>query len=334
MILNWTGNDSHITANKGGKPETSHGPGLVSDGGSFLEMIFVGESSDDGHMWSLTTSAADLPKWDQNAEINGSLMVAGASAPESQWRPAVAFFNDQIHMIYAGRKRRNLWWAWSTPGGPWNNVELPFSGTGIGPQPALAVHTFNQKSLLVLAWAEYIQGTPGSDTTPVVPDQNNIRYAFLPEDSALVTQSWEDGGIAVTGGSLPALADFNGTLFMMVAPPANEGSGPIKISQFTGANWSPLKTFTVPGKHPISSGGGQMAVVNNVLYLVYPGEHGSVLNYAWIDSTGAPGGDIPVNPNNGSTPKTSAPVGVCALRNSLCVGFKGEGHDIYFCMGS
>jgi hypothetical protein len=87
-----------------------------------------------------------------------------------------------------------------------------------------------------------------------------------------------------------------------------------------------------------SKGGVGLAVFNSLLYLVYPDELGVILRYAWIDALHVPHGNIPIKVSNGSTgstPKTSAPLGLCAFNGALCVGYKGEnGNNVWFCYGT
>jgi hypothetical protein len=114
-------------------------------------MIYVGKSNDN-NLWNLSTIAALFPKWDENAEIDNSQTIAGDSRPRASFRPALAVFNNHIHMVYAGNEGRNLWWA-SQPNGPWHNRQLPWSGTNFNPQPSLAVH----EGKLFLAWYDYVR---------------------------------------------------------------------------------------------------------------------------------------------------------------------------------
>jgi hypothetical protein len=334
MSLNWKGNDGPLTSNNGGKPETSHGPGMISNGTS-LQMIYVGKSRDN-NLWDLSTIAAIFPQWDNNSEIDDSQTIAGDSRPRASFRPALAVFNNQNHMVYAGNEGRNLWWAWSQPDGSWNNLQLPWSGTNFNPQPALAVH----EGKLFLAWYDYVQGTPASQngSIPAVPDRNYIRYSSLDEREPLEVSSWAHEQIIADGAQLPALASYsNGkttTLYLLATSPPNLGTQ-LLISQFNGNNWAALKPFAITGAAPASKGGIGLAVFNSMLYLVYPDAQGVTLRYAWIDTLNVTHGDIQIKVSNGSTPKTSAPLGLCVFNGALCVGYKGEnGNNVWFCYGT
>lgn len=332
MSLNWHGNDGPLHSNNGGQPQTSHGPGLIADGTS-LQMIYVGKSQDN-NVWNLSTLAAIFPQWDDNSEIDASKMIAGNGRPLASFRPALALFNNQIHMVYAGNKGRNLWWAWSQPNGSWTNVQLPWAGTSYNPQPALAVH----QGKLFLAWYDYIQGTPASANglIPAVPDQNYIRYSVLDGREPLEVSSWQGERILAAGAQLPAMASYNNSLYLLATSPPNLGTQ-ILISQFDGASWSPLKPFAITGAAPTSTDGVSLGILNNVLYLVYPSgpmQGSGSLRYAWIDSLNVSHGDIAIQVSNGSTPKTSAPLGVCTFNNTLCVGYKGlSSNNVWFCYG-
>ena len=83
-------------------------------------------------------------------------------------------------------------------------------------------------------------------------------------------------------------------------------------------------------------GGAALAVFNNILYIVYPGQGGKNLWYAYIDTLDVHAGNIQIKTSR-STPETSAPVGLAAFNGHLCLAYKGEsltGHNFWFSYGS
>jgi hypothetical protein len=328
MILNWQGNNAPIKSNRGGQPLTSHGPALVASG-TLLDMIYVGDSGTN--LWNNSTLAAIFPEWDSNAKIDSSVTASG-SVPLSTFRPALALFNNLIHMAYVGKEHENLWWAWCEPNGKWNNLQLPWSGA-LNPAPALAVHDDGN---LYLAWHEYEAAKPatydnyGNLISGAEPEHNYIRFSSLNLREPLEVASWTAPQLLADGGVLPALCSFQGRLHLVVSPAApNPLTQQILMSSFDGTSWSALTPFAITGSNPLSSGGVAMAVFNSELYLVYPGAGGKDIWYSWIDAQGQPHGNVQILA--GSTPpKTSAPLGVTAFNGALCVAYKGESSNNFW----
>ena len=326
MLLKWQGNNGPLSANGGGKLLTSHGPALVA-ADTLLQMIYVGRSTVADNLWTASTLAAIFPEWDSNQQIDTTQTAPGSSVPLSSYRPALALFNGLVHMVYVGKGGNNLWWAWGKPNGQWTNVQLPWSGAQTV-APALAVHSDGR---LYLAWHEYVAATPaqvndnGQVLTPGTPEHNYIKYSSLATGEPLLVSSWQAEQLAGDGASLPAMASYLGTLYLFAAAaqPAAAASQ-ILMTQLGSKGWAPLSRFQITGTNPLSSGGGAAAVFNNELYLVYPGEGGNNLWYAWIDEQRQTHGNVQIVVGKNNTPKTSAPIGATVFNGALCVAYKGE----------
>ena len=312
MLLDWQGNTGPIQASSGGQPLTSHGPALVA-AGSLLQLMCVGQSG-AGNLWNVSTTSTSFPAWNSNNQIDSSAVVPGDPTPLSIYRPALAFFDGVIHMVSVGKNGSTLWWQWSTPGGQWNNAQLPWSSQD--PQPALAVHSDGK---LYLTWHQFIAPSPAQGV------HNYVWYSSLDPRRALKVGSWAGEQLVIDGASNPAICSFGGSLYL-AAKPASPLGGSLEILmlRFDGSSWSSSSSLSINGQDPLSSGGGAMAVLNGELYIVYPGQGGQNLWYAWIDAAGQPHGNLQIKISNHNVPKTSAPIGVAAFNCALCVACKGQ----------
>jgi hypothetical protein len=329
MLLNWQGNSGPITANSGGKLQTSHGPALIA-ADTLLQMIYVGESTLDDNLWTASTLATIFPKWDSNQQIDSTQTAPGSSVPLSSYRPALALFNGLVHMVYVGQGGANLWWAWAKPNGQWTNVQLPWSGAETA-APALAVHSDGK---LYLAWHEYVSAVPaqvnssGQIVAPATPEHNYIKYSSLATGEPLSVSSWAEEQLVGDGASIPTMASYLNTLYLFATPAQPAAvSSQILTTQFGPRGWVPFSPFQITGTNPLSSGGAAAAVFNNELYVVYPGEGGKNLWYAWIDGQRQTHGNVQIVIAKNNTPETSAPLGAIAFNGALCVAYKGESSD-------
>lgn len=327
MILQWKGNSGPIVASNGGKLQTSHGPGLIA-AVTLLQMIYVGKSTEDDNLWSASTLAASFPQWDSNQKIDGSMTQPGNSVPRSSYRPALALFNNMIHMVYVGTGGENLWWAWCKPNGQWTNVKLPWSGANT-PAPALAVHSDGK---LYLAWHEYSAAVPN-----VSPEHNYIKFSSLASTEPLDVSSWAAPQVVGDGATKPTMGSFRNTLYIFATPLDSTIFQPTQIlmSTLNRGTWSSFAPFEITGSNPLSSGGGAVVVFSNELYLIYPGAGGNNLWYAWIDAQGQSHGNVQIKISGSNIPKTSAPIGVTSFGRSLCVAYKGENsNNVWSCYGT
>jgi hypothetical protein len=320
MAITWHGNTEVKTAQ--GVPETSHGPALASLGNTLYSM-YVGQG--EKNLWMTSVSSGTFPTWTTNQQIK----IAANNIPLSSFRPAVAVLNGIIHMVYVGQGGANLWWSWFD-GKNWaGNLQLPYSGSN--PQPALAA--FNGK--LHLVWHNFIpavtQKQPNGQVVVVQPAHEYIFHDTYDAREPLQVSSWQTQPTLGDGAQLPALAAFNGSLYIILSQAIPDGTGVTKLykAKWDGENWPGWKVFTITGSSPASAGGAAMDVFNKALYIVYPGQNGANLWYAYIDTLDVAAGNIQIKTGN-TTPKTSAPIGVAAFNGSLCVAYKGESSNNFW----
>ena len=331
MPITWHGN-TQVKTNDG-VPLTSHGPALVVKD-NVLYTVYVGQGG--SNIWQSSTSSATSSHWQTNKQVK----IAGQSTPLSSFRPALALFNDTIHMVYVGQGGANLWWSWFD-GTSWaGNVKLPWSGGD--PQPALAA--YNGK--LHLVWHDHqpaiyetVGATPGDPGDPgdpgspgvqilVQPEHNFIHYSALDAREPLQVSSWQQPALLGDGGQLPALASYNGSLYMVLSSAVGDGRPPatssgLLLGKWQNAAWEGWGNFNIVGSSPRSAGGVALAVQNNLLYIVYPGQGGANMWYAYMDTLGVIAGNIQIK-TPPSVPETSAPLGLVSFQGNLCLAYKGE----------
>jgi hypothetical protein len=314
MAIVWHGN-TQVKTNQG-VPETSHGPALVSLGSTLFSM-YVGQGG--SNLWITSAASGTFPNWTTNQQIK----ISSNNVPLSSYRPALTVLNGIVHMVYVGQGGSNLWWSWFD-GKNWaGNLQLPY--TAGDPQPALAA--FNGK--LHLVWHNFVPAvtqTVDNQVIVIQPAHNYIQHATFTAGEPLQVSSWQQQPLLGDGAQLPALAAFNGSLYLVLSQ-AN-GSGLLK-AKWDGQNWPGWSNFTITGSSPASAGGAAMAVFNNALYIVYPGSGGANLWYASIDTSDVDAGNIQIKTGS-TTPETSAPVGVATFNGDLCLAYKGQSSNNFW----
>ena len=232
-------------------------------------------------------------------------------------------------MVYVGEGGSDLWWS-SFDGKTWaGNLNLPYSGGS--PQPALAA--FN--GILHLVWHDSVpavtaQGENGQ-VIVLQPAHEYILHSSYDPREPLQVSSWQGEVELGDGAQLPALAAFNGALYMILN---KTGETQMLKAKWDGQTWTGWSSFTITGSEPASVGGAGMTLFNGSLYIVYPGQGGANLWYAAIDTLGVASGNIQIKTGN-TTPETSAPLGVAAFNGSLCVAYKGESsNNFWFAYGT
>jgi len=314
MSINWHGNTQVKTPQ--GTPETSHGPALATLGNTLYSM-YVGQG--EKNLWMASASSSSFPNFTTNQQIK----ISSKNVPLSSYRPAVAVLNGIIHMVYVGEGGSNLWWSWFD-GQSWaGNLELPYSGGN--PQPALAA--LNGK--LHLVWHNFVPAVTETIDKQVIvlqPQHDYILHSVYDSREPLQVSSWQTQPAIGDGAQLPALAAYNGTMYLILSQVG--GTGLLK-SKFNGQTFPGWSNFTITGSSPASAGGAALSVFNNQLYVVYPGEDGHNLWYAYIDTLDVAAGNIQIKTGS-STPETSAPLGVATFGKDLCVAYKGESSDNFW----
>lgn len=320
MSINWQGNTQVKTSQ--GTPETSHGPALATFG-STLYSAYVGQGGEN--LWLASMPASSFPNFSTNQQIK----IASNNVPLSSFRPALAAFNGHLHMIYAGKDGATLWWSWFD-GHTWaGNLMLPYSTGGSG-QPALAA----MGNMLHLVWHDFVPPVTETVNNQVIvlrPSHDYILHATLDAREPLQVSSWQGPTTLGDGGTLPSIAAFNNTLYMVLSQAGNTG---LLIGKWQGNVWPGWTTFGITGSSPASSGGAALSVFNNKLYIVYPDQGGHNLWYADVDTLDVHAGNVQIKTGN-STPETSAPVGLATFNGHLCLAYKGESsNNFWFSYGS
>jgi hypothetical protein len=206
-----------------------------------LHMIHLGTSSND-IWWSIY----DGTTWNRPDGTPGNVQIPGQ---QSKATPALAVYNNQLHMIHLGDSSNDIWWSiydgttWNRPDGTPGNVQIP--GQQSKATPALAVYN-NQLHMVHLGdssndiwWSIYdgttwrrSDGTPGNErirghrsraAPAVAVFTNRLHLAHIGESSNNIWNSSFDGnewgadrrrydGQSSAG---PAMAAFGGRFYML-----------------------------------------------------------------------------------------------------------------------
>ncbi len=319
MAINWQGNTQVKTTH--GTPETSHGP-CVAAFGNTLYSAYVGQGGQN--LWLTSMQASSFPNFSTNQQIK----ISSNNVPLSSFRPALGTFNGHLHMVYAGAEGATLWWSWFD-GNVWaGNLKLPFGGGS--PQPALAAIG----NTLHLVWHNFVPAVTETINKQVIvlqPAHNYIQHATLDGREPLQVSSWQAAPALGDGAALPSLAAFNGTLYAVLSEAGGTG---LLIGKWEGNVWQGWTPFSITGSSPASSGGAALSVYNNELYIVYPGQGGNNLWYAYVDTLDVHAGNLQIKIGQ-STPETSAPVGLATFNGHLCLAYKGQSsNNFWFSYGS
>lgn len=216
-----------------------------------MHMVHLGSSSND-IWWSIFDE--EVWKTDGGSEGNGRI-----PGQKSKASPALAVFNNQLHMVHLGDSSNDIWWSiydgvsWKQSNGTAGNERIP--GQKSKASPALAV--FNNQLHMVhlddssndIWWSIYdgiswkkSNGTPGNER---IPGQKSK--------------------------APPALAVFNNRLHMVHS---GSSSNDIWWSIYDGVSWK--KSDGTPGNERIpdqkSKAGPTLAVFNNELHMVHIGD--------------------------------------------------------------
>jgi len=314
MAITWDGNFQIKTGST--TPQSSHGLALALLNNR-LYMAYVGSGGKNLWYSYIEQGQNSFTNWQGNKQIE----INSKNIPLSSDRPALAVLNGILHMVYAGEGGSNLWWSWFD-GTTWQgNIPLGFSADQ--PQPSLTAYN----GQLYLAWHHLVPPVtvtnPNGSVSVVSPEFDYIYYSVFNPSSPFQAGSWLAPRLAGSGGRFPTLGVYASSLYMILSQAG--GSGLI-LTELKGDAWTNWVALSSDHGTPESSGGAGVAVYEGSLYVVYPGQGGANLWYLAIDSNNHPTGNIQIK-TSGSTPETSAPVGVALFNDALCVAYKGESSD-------
>jgi hypothetical protein len=305
--MNWYGDSQIKVATTA--PLSTRGPALTV-GKNRLEadrlyMVYTGKDGEDLY-WSYTdnddVSVSEFQDWQGNVQIKP---LDGGGVLKASDRPAVAFFDDQLYLVYSASDGGRL--VFATYDGGWSDaVSVPgFDAHVNWKQPAMAV--FNNRLHLVAC-----------------DSVGSIWYTWKATGAA---SNWSTPiGIAMAAID-PSLAVNSNELFLL----------------YTGANNKLLYSMTLqqgvdlwvaqPWALQIESNSGPaIAFFNNQLYLVYTSPHGKTTLY-YGTFTGGPDvfGSISKVQIESTVAKTDAPPALTVFQGKLCLAHKGNSNDkLYF----
>ena len=206
-----------------------------------LHMVHLDDSSND--IW---WSRYDGTSWKKSDGTPGNERIPGQSSKAS---PALAVFNNRLHMVHLGNTSNDIWWSiydgtsWKKSDGTAGNERIP--GQSSKASPALAV--FDNKLHMVhlgngsndIWWSMYdgtswkkSDGTPGNER---IPDQkskaapalavfnNQLHMAHIGDssnsiwNSFIVNGKWNSNRRRYNGASVasPIMAAFAGRFYML-----------------------------------------------------------------------------------------------------------------------
>jgi hypothetical protein len=231
--------------------QSSKAPPAVVSYGNRLHMVHLGESSND-IWWSIF----DGVLWRTPSGEPGNEKIPGQ---KSKATPALAVFNNHLHMVHLGDSSNDIWWSiydgvsWNKSDGTPGNERIP--GQKSKASPALAVFN-NQLHMVHLGdssndiwWSIYdgvswnkLDGMPGNER---IPGQKSK--------------------------ASPALAVFNSQLHMVHL---GDSSNDIWWSIYDGGSWN--KPDGTPGNERIpgqkSKTAPDLKLFNGALHLVHLGK--------------------------------------------------------------
>lgn len=248
----WRSNSDIDITSSNDHPRTSESAGVAyNQHDANLYIAYPGAGQPD--IW-LTTYDGD--NWNGNQKIE-----IGSDYPGTAASPSLAYFPEKsrLYMVYRGNSNNEIYQASLDSSGDWHgNSKITLSDDS-NPQtnvsPALAYYPEQRKLYLVFT------DTTSHDLYMVTYDGNN----WTGNQQIKVVDNADDPEPQCPGS--PALAYFNGKLHMVYSGM----SECLYYSVFDGSQWTgnyelqiygtALKTDTTPG----------MAVIDNKLYLIYPG---------------------------------------------------------------
>ena len=184
--------------------------------------------------------------------------------------PAVAVYNNQLHMVHLGDSTNNIWWSifdgqtWKTAKGAPGNATIP--GQKSKASPALAV--FDRKLHMV----------------HLGDSSNDIWWSMYDGDSW--KQSNGLGGNEKIphqkSKASPALAVFNGRLHMVHL---GDSSNELWMSIYDGISWKQSNGLAgnekIPGQ--LSKSAPSLAVFNNRLHMLHSGNSSNDIWWSMYD---------------------------------------------------
>ncbi|HEY0761554.1 MAG TPA: M12 family metallopeptidase [Pyrinomonadaceae bacterium] len=275
-----------------------------------LHMVHLGESSND--LW---WSNFDGQIWRGATGRPGNTRIPGQ---KSKFTPALAVFNDRLHMVHLGNSSNDIWWSifdgakWRKPDGTEGNERIP--GQKSQSTPALAV--FNDRLHMVhlgdsskdIWWSIYDgvswKKSNGSDGNERIPDQKSqaspalavfedrLHMVHLGNSSNDIWWSMYDGvswkKADGTDGNeripdqkskvSPALAVFNAQMHMAHL---GDSSTDIWHSKYQNGEWS-ANSRTYNGKSKASP---VMAPLLRNVYMLHAGESSSRIYHTLHDTS-------------------------------------------------
>jgi predicted MPP superfamily phosphohydrolase len=295
LIPMWQG-DEPLGTPEGfsGEFKSPLGPALASfpmAGSERLFMVYVGSN------WMLHWAWFDegAGKWKGNQPIQ-----LGGKNAESDAQPAIAVYQQKLHVAFKRRNARDLIWAWFD-GSRWQQIadgkiKIGSSDVQTDQGPALAAHNnrlymayvdATQKKLHLVqydgnAWSAAGKGTgsPKSSRTPALASGHGKLYMLYRDDKSgllwahFQPRSTSYSGQAIAGMSTdatPWMTVFNDRIFAFCKTP---GGGQTDIYQATVrakvegmgrmCEWSPIRPYTTHS--------GAVAVHPGGMTMIYRGE--------------------------------------------------------------
>ncbi len=312
-----------------GTPKCTHGPALAVLGDN-LYMVYVGEGGKN--LWSCYLPGGQNFNGWNNWQDNKQIKVSHDNIPLSSFRPALLAYSGRLFMVYRGAGATHVWWSWFD-GTAWKgNTRVRYAGDeGPGsvitrdgmPEPALGLYG----GTLILVLREHVQGKDSRGRPVEADDLFSLNGTVAPASSPEGIFWFPPNPLPVQG-IMPALTEFpiaRGTVSPVYAFSTDTGTGEFHWSKFTGG-WTSSGILQVNGNQVKSSGGAALAVLDNVLYVVYPDLNGSSLAYTTVDPGLVSSGASPVQTAT-SQLETSAPVGAATFNNSVCIAYKDRKND-------
>jgi hypothetical protein len=327
-------NDNFRINTPQGTPKCQYGPALAVLGDN-LYMVYVGQGGQN--LWSChLPGGGNFAGWN-NWQNNKQIEISSGNIPLSSFRPALAPFRNYLFMVYRGTGTTNLWLSWFD-GSAWSgNVRLHYPGdSGPGsvlaqdgmPQPALS--TFSD-STLVLVLREHIKGKDAGGNVV----EGDYLFGFtgmLPGPSDPQDLRWNPPAPLGSGCILPAVIQYPTSPtgpFSTYAFFTDEASGEFRSSRFTGP-WTSPAQLQGAAASARSIGGAALAVLNDLVYIIFPAADGTTLTYTTVDQNLIGSSPSPVQSASGVL-KTSAPLGATTFNNSVCIAYKdANSDDIWF----
>jgi hypothetical protein len=219
-------------------------PALTSTRG-LLHMVHLGDTSND-IWWSIF----DGTTWQKPDGTPGNERIPGQ---QSKATPALAVYNNQLHMVHLGDTSNDIWWSifdgttWQKPDGTPGNERIP--GQQSKATPALAVYN-NQLHMVHLVYTSNdIWWSIFDGTTWQKPDGTSGNERIPGQQSK----------------TAPTLAEFGGDLHLIHLGASTDN---IWTSAYSGIEWSTnRRRYDGQSRAPIAA-----AALGGQFYLVHIGE--------------------------------------------------------------